>query len=1228
MGEANGAPVKARGWPQRSAITVTGSGEARAVSGGVAVSGVVHGDVAVHAPAAARSGYRQQVLRIAPPELAGRQAELDELAAFCTAPDRASYVWWRAPAWAGKTALMSWFALHPPQSVKIVPFFITARFAGQSDRAAFIEVVGEQLAELLGQPTPVYLTEATREGHLLAMLEEAAYQCQRRGERLVLLVDGLDEDRGVTTGPDAYSIAALLPARPPAGLRVIVAGRPHPPIPADVPEHHPLHDPGIVRPLGGSPHATAVRADCERELVRLLRGTPEERDLLGLVTAAGGGLSKSDLAELTGCDAWEVTQHLRAVTGRTFTARAGRAQLAAEPGTDTSEVYVLGHEELQSTALTMLGRDRLVGYRGRLHDWAGTYRDRGWPPATPEYLLRGYARLLRVTADLPRAVTYATDCARHDRLRDFTGGDADALAEIGAAQALVLASEDPDLVLVAVLAAHRQRLVDRNDYPRRLPAVWAAVGQPDRAEALARGIDDPDSASAALAEIATTVGFAGDRARAARLADAIQGLDGGSDMACWRARRMAAVAEAAGAAGDRDRAAALDRAMDTVLAWAPDREKPLVLAARARAAAAGGDRGRAGEMADAIEELALTSIDSWCRSDLEGAADSQEPERVTTVLKHLEVLAGTVRSARRRARIEKMLAAAAAARIGRHGTALREAATELSRWARPPMWALEVIGPLTEAVVAAADAPRAARLVDLIAEAAAVPAHPCWKDSVSLHSLAQAAVEALTLCADRERAAGLALALEAVAGVSTEPGSAVSPARPGSGDDGADNDVLLVAAAGAAALAGNDARAEALARAITDPYQHAEAVVLMAKVLLDRGDHDRAAALAAVAERFCRDSIQPALRAGALAALARATGLVGDREGAARLTGALANLVGATVSPYWRAKAQMSWVTALAATGEADRAESLARTITVPVYREWTQQELVRVHSERGEFDRAEALVRGIGNEKERGEAASALAHAAITHGAFYRAHRLLDEFPGPPEDRARLFAALTRAAAVGGARHRADVLACSLRDLARTCSGSQSRRDPVAWHAAEALAWSRRFDAAEALARDITDPICRAQAMAALVTAAARSGEPGLAAVWAHQSCEFFRSLTDRYEQSVGLSRLAEAVTTAGGLTTALDLAERIPLPGWRARVLANLARFVEPVQRRRLLARALILGDWSNLLDILARCAPEALQALTDTLLGWEEMSASSVAAERGTTAAATGTAGRSRL
>jgi hypothetical protein len=307
------------------------------------------------------SAYLEQVRRIAPPELHDRDGELAELAAFCTEPDRGPYGWWRASAWAGKSALMSWFVLHPPPGVQVVSFFVTARYKGQDDRVAFTDAVMEQLADLLGQPIPAYLTETTREPHLLRMLTEAAQKFQR----LILVLDGLDEDRGVTTGPDAYSIAALLPARPPAGLRIIIAGRPDPPIPADVQDHHPIRQPGVVRVLARSPSAEVVRADMQRELKRLLYGDQAQQDLLGLVAAAGGGLSAGDLSELTGVPVYDIEENLHAVAGRTFTVLTSQWQ----PGT-APPVYVLGHEELQVAATAFLGKARLKQYRERLHAWA------------------------------------------------------------------------------------------------------------------------------------------------------------------------------------------------------------------------------------------------------------------------------------------------------------------------------------------------------------------------------------------------------------------------------------------------------------------------------------------------------------------------------------------------------------------------------------------------------------------------------------------------------------------------------------------------------------------------------------------------------------------------------------------------------------------------------------------------------------------------------------------
>ena len=62
-----------------------------------------------------------------------------ELAARCTGDHDRTYVWWQAEAWAGKTALMATFVLNPPPGVRVVSFFITARYAGQSDRRTFLE---------------------------------------------------------------------------------------------------------------------------------------------------------------------------------------------------------------------------------------------------------------------------------------------------------------------------------------------------------------------------------------------------------------------------------------------------------------------------------------------------------------------------------------------------------------------------------------------------------------------------------------------------------------------------------------------------------------------------------------------------------------------------------------------------------------------------------------------------------------------------------------------------------------------------------------------------------------------------------------------------------------------------------------------------------------------------------------------------------------------------------
>lgn len=99
-----------------------------------------------------------------------------------------------------------------------------------------------------------------------------------------------------------------------------------------------------------------------------------EQDLLGLLTAARGGLTGADLHELTGAGLVHIEDVLHTVAGRTFTRRAAAWKPGSEP-----EVYLLGHEELHAAAVRYLGQDQLVGYRDRLHAWAEGYRT----PAAP-----------------------------------------------------------------------------------------------------------------------------------------------------------------------------------------------------------------------------------------------------------------------------------------------------------------------------------------------------------------------------------------------------------------------------------------------------------------------------------------------------------------------------------------------------------------------------------------------------------------------------------------------------------------------------------------------------------------------------------------------------------------------------------------------------------------------------------------------------------------------------
>ena len=164
------------------------------------------------------------------PQLLGRERELAEIAAFATGGE--GYRWLVGGAFTGKTALLyEAVTVGLPDEVDVVCYFLSRRASdASSDR--FLAAVVPQLAYLCEVDPPV----ANRDQYY-ALWQQAADRAAQSGRHLLLVVDGLDED---LLPPGSPSVASLLPTLAGAHAHVLVASRPHPELPDDVPDGHPL----------------------------------------------------------------------------------------------------------------------------------------------------------------------------------------------------------------------------------------------------------------------------------------------------------------------------------------------------------------------------------------------------------------------------------------------------------------------------------------------------------------------------------------------------------------------------------------------------------------------------------------------------------------------------------------------------------------------------------------------------------------------------------------------------------------------------------------------------------------------------------------------------------------------------------------------------------------------------------------------------------------------------
>ncbi|OCC09245.1 hypothetical protein [Streptomyces sp. PTY087I2] len=1113
------------------------TGDASA-QGGAALSntGVINGPVTLSSPSRrpAVSGYLLQVERMAAADFQGREAELSELASFSTEerPQGAAgknYWRWLAPAWAGKSALLAEFVLNPPPGIDVVAFFITSRMAGQNDAAAFCEVVQRQLYALLREEEPLS-TPHTRDEQLRLALDRAAERCAAQGRRLVLVVDGLDEDHGVTAGPDCHSIAALLPRTPPHGMRIIVAGRPHPPVPDDVPGDHPLRTTEINHWLASSPYAQAVRWDAEQNLLRLLDGGGLGRELVGLTVAAGGGLSASDIAELTGSRPRLVERELSAVSGRSFRRRSAHWT----PG--GPEVYLLAHEEIQRSAADLITDAELADCRTRLHAWARTYRSAGWPATTPEYLLRGYAQLLRELGDTGRLVELVCDAERHERLWQVTGADLEALSELSTSLDQLLSdgrrNGDVDVSAALRLAAARDGLHKRAAaLPAELIGLWARLGHTGRAISLAESQREPYNRVGALTAVATCLAATGHREQADALAaDADSRKD--------EARFLEAIAEGLAEAGlysEAFRTAA--RAEGT------DRLAPALVATVRRAAREYALNGpveketitpyvveavHAVTTARGVEQGELYA-DLACAFSLFGD-EEQARETIDLAVRDRSDDEGAFRQAQNLSHIAVRLAPAPG--FAQRAASIARSSAELADAIDDPRSVEWLFPQIASGLAATEQYERAEQVV-----ARFLP-DPTDRDE-GLSAAARAAA----------RAGAPGWALE-VADRLTDP---IDRAR------------VLVAVGRRSAQSADPAEASQLARWVLTLIDEISAQAWQVGLLTDTSDfllqagvREEAEAAAARATVLARSRPTPRGDATAQIAVARALVSAGAEAEAHRLVD-WAMESAAEEDGYARLLRLVDVAEGLHAIGQDDHKVTMLSALLEEARQKAHHSEhadsLQRVAEAFGETG-APDLAREVARELLDGADASDSAYeqawnrycaagAYLAAGDFEKALALTDSLPDDVMDdfRSGLVAKLVRAGEYAWAERLAE-------ELADTVEG-----DRCLTHLAADLAARGDFPRAVALLDEISRPALREAAMAEVVSASAGSGGP-------HEA-----------------HALADAITD----------------PDHRSKALAAIARAHGPTPKGRvLLVEALALGPWNQLVEEIAGVAPEHLLLL----------------------------------
>ena len=416
-------------------------------------------------------------------------------------------------------------------------------------------------------------------------------------------------------------------------------------------------------------------------------------------------------------------------------------------------------------------------------------------------------------------------------------------------------------------------------------------------------------------------------------------------------------------------------------------------------------------------------------------------------------------------------------------------------------------------------------------------------------------------------------------------------------DQGTARTSAFLAIVDALARAGEVDRVGALGETLADPAERARAQVAVAMALAGHGR--QAEAVEALLEAEARTRVlHPPTVARKLGRVAKALADDGHRPAALKLLdGTEALIAGHAAEPGTRAHAEFGMAThalgsAYVSTGQMERAEALARSVSDDFDRRDLLVLVVQGLARSGEVPRAEAVMRTEA-EVETGleglilSLDCAFARGLVEAGDFAGAEAHIRGIQ--PLLQASELAGLALALAGAGqhewARLLVDEVAAiegpsigpTMEDMSVLVKTLAAVGDRVA---AEALFDEMRLSDGY-VDRQKTIPVAKALCVLGRLD----------------EAVEELNSLEDRYERAEGLSALVQVLVQAQEFARAEEMARTISAPGPATQAFVSVAIATADIeQARRLTALALQSGGWVPALPALLKHTPEAVPLVVE--------------------------------